>query len=48
VFLWTRAYYNAVGRVMGVLHAGGDRRREGVLLRLNAGPPIETDGDNVA
>ena len=33
-----------VGRGMGVLDGGGDRRREGTILGVNLGHPIVTDG----
>jgi len=33
-----------VGRGMGVLDGGGDRRREGAVLGVNLGRPIVTNG----
>jgi len=37
-----------VGGGMGVLDRGGDRRREGAVLGVNLGRPIETNGDGDA
>jgi len=34
-----------VGRGTGVLDGGGDRRREGTVLRVNLGRPIVTNRD---
>ena len=39
---------SAVGRGMDVLDGGGDRRREGAVLRVNFGRPIINIGDFVA
>jgi len=39
---------SGVGRAMGVLDWGGDRRREGTVLGVNVGHPIVTNGDLVA
>ena len=39
---------SGVGRGMGVLDGGGDRRREGTVLGVNLGRPTETNGDFVA
>ena len=36
---------SGVGRGMGVLDGGGDRRREGAVLAVNLGRPIVTYGD---
>ena len=33
-----------IGRGMGVLDGSGDRRREGAVLKVNAGHPIVTNG----
>jgi len=41
------AVVSGVGRGMGVLYGGGDRRREGAVLRVNLGRPIVTNGDFV-
>jgi len=38
---------SGVGRGMGVLDGGGDRRREGAVLGVNVGRPIVTSGDFV-
>jgi len=35
---------SAVGRGMGVLDGGGDRRREAAVLGINVGHPIVTSG----
>jgi len=35
---------SGVGRGMGVLDGGGDRRREGTVLLVNFGRPIVTNG----
>jgi len=35
---------SGVGRGMGVLDGGGYRRREGAVLDINVGRPIETNG----
>jgi len=37
-----------VGRGMGVLDEGGDRRREGAVLAVNVGHSIVINGDFVA
>jgi len=37
---------SGVGRGMGALDAGGDRRREGAVLGVNLERPIVTNGDN--
>jgi len=34
-----------VGRGMGVLNGGGNRRRKGTILAVNVGHPILTNGD---
>ena len=39
---------SGVGRMMGLLDAGGDRRREGAVLGVNLRCPIVTSGDFVA
>jgi len=39
---------SGVGLGMGVLDFGRDRRREGVVLRVNLGHPIVTNGAFVA
>jgi len=39
---------NGVGREMGVLDGGGDRRREEAVLWVNLGRPIVTNGEFVA
>jgi len=39
---------SVVGRGIGVLYEGGNRRREGAALRVNFGRPIVTNGDFVA
>jgi len=39
---------SGVGRGMGVLDFGGDRRKEGAVLAVNLGRPIVTNGDFVA
>ena len=39
---------NGVGRRMGVLDGGGNRRREGTVSGFNVGYPIITNGDFVA
>ena len=39
---------SGVGRGMGVLDAGGDRRREEAVLGVNVWHPIVTIGDFVA
>ena len=36
---------SGVGRGMGVLDWGGDRRREGTVFWVNLGRPIVTNGD---
>ena len=37
-----------IGRGMGVLDGGGDRRRERGSFGVNLGRPIVTNGDSVA
>jgi len=39
---------SGVGRGIGVLDGGGDRRREGAVLGMNLGHPIVTNEDCVA
>jgi len=39
---------SGVGQGMGVLDFGGDRRREGTVLRVNLGRFIVTNGDGDA
>jgi len=39
---------SGIGRGMGVLDGGGDRRREGTVLGVNLGRPIVTNGVFVA
>jgi len=40
--------FRGFGREMGVLDGGGDRRREGVVLGVNVGYRIVTNGYFVA
>jgi len=39
---------SGVGRGMGILDGGGDRRRERAGFWVNVGHPIVTTGDSVA
>ena len=39
---------NGVGRGMGVLDGGGDRRREGAVFGVNLGHPVVISGNFVA
>jgi len=39
---------SGVGREMGVLDGGGDRRREGAVLGVNLGRSIVSNGEFVA
>jgi len=39
---------SGIGRRMGILDGGGDRRGEGAVLGVNLWRPIVTNGDFVA